>query len=176
VEIGRISLNESLLKTLFSTQKVMNHSFLWSCAHAPTCKRRGINSEKNIRKRRTLHGLRTLRSLLHSPALQIKRHNQSLQQGKSPSNQPRKAGSAQTRFFRHPMQTLRRRPMCHRLPLRRHAKRRGNRLSNTRPRVVHRLLDLHHGLPVRRHPKGCFRKSSFKMRPLRGTGNSSLRR
>ena len=36
--------------------------------------------KKNNRKTRRMHGLRTMRSILHSPTFKIKRHSQSLQQ------------------------------------------------------------------------------------------------
>ena len=44
--------------------------------------------------------------------------------------------------------------------------RRKNRSSNPQQREMHGLLDLHHGLPIRRNKNGQRRPCSCQMRPL----------
>ena len=91
----------------------------------------GNNDEENNRQRTSLHGLRTLRSLLHRPTFQIQGHRESLQQGKPPANQPRTARSGEANLVRHPMPKLRRGSMRNRMPLRRYEKRPRNWASHS---------------------------------------------
>ena len=106
---------------VFYAQTTLNSTFSCSLVHANHKIMRGLKYEKNNRKTRSMHGLRTMRSLLHHTAFKIKRHNQSLQQRTPQTHKQNQTRSKQTRLLRHPMPPLRRRTLRNRLPIRRHA-------------------------------------------------------
>ncbi len=116
-----------------------------------------------------------MRSSLHRTALQIKRPNQSIQQRTPQTNQPRTPRNEQTNFLRHSMPPLRKRTMRNRLPSRRHAKRPKNQPNHPQQRQMHRLLDMHHGLPIRRNQNGQTRQSRSKMRFLHRNQRTRMR-
>ena len=141
--------NQSTIsKGILCTNDVELHVLMLTCPRQPKI-RRNSRYEKNNRKPRSMHGLRTMRSLLHRSTFKIKRHSQSLQQRKTKTHQQNQTRSKQTRLLRHPMSPLRRRTMRNRLPIRCHAKRPKNRRSHSQQRKMHRLLDLRHGLSIR---------------------------
>ncbi len=127
------------------TQTTPNFTFLCSHVHHKEEK----DHEKNNRQTRTLHRLRTMRSILYYPTQQVQRHHQSLHKRNPTSSKPSAPRNEQTSILRHTMSTLRRRTMRSCMPNWRHAQRPRNWLSHTQQRQVYGMLDLRYGLSIR---------------------------
>ena len=143
------------------------HRTSYSYAHLPPPQPKKLEgfkkNEENNRQTRSLHGLRTMRSLLHNCTFKNKRHNKSIQQRTPQTNKQNPPRSKQTRFLCNPVSPLRRCTLCRGMLNWCNDEGSKNRRSYPQQREMYWMLDMHHGLPLRRTENGQGRSRGSQM-------------